>query len=1365
MGFDLYHKNQFTNLIHKFLSGISVIGIGFLFFVLFPFSTIHGQKAPFNLLQYGLEDGLSQVTINDMVFDDSGFLWIATQEGINRFDGNLFKHYTHSKKDTLGLSGNFITKLFKDSQGNIWIGTARNGLNIYYPSQNSISKISIPEFDLSQTTIRGIVEGPESKIYIAFEKEGVIKLDIQDTIKFDSRIESFDSETHELYKDPKGEIWVAYSNQIRTLNSKDQIVIPFNDKTMSMMRVDEKLFVGSENGFYEFDIKSQRSNKISLEKSGEIEASYIASIIEFDPNTLWIGSGNGLYLYNHRKGKVLKKIHAPNRQHNGLSNGTVQSLLKNENNQLFVGTANGLNMLCFAPSFFKNISKNIKGKHFSTLLNDDVVFSILKDEDNYWIGTSDGGLNLINEDKAYYFKEDRKIPHSIVGGTIRGIAKDNLNNRIWFASTRGLSFIDLVTFDPESPKFISLRHDPEDPNTISSNFIRDIALDKNGKLWVATASAGVFNFYYDADKKLKIEKYVHDSSDPGSMASNTSYRIIIDKDNGIWVGTDKGLCYLPENKNNSNTPSWKTFKKIHSNQSIGENVIYDILIDSQDRVWTGSRSGLSLLSSDGSFKSWYKQNQFPNDVVYSLLEDDFHHIWMATNKGLVRFDPKENVFSHFDVKDGIQSIEFNLHAKFKDNLGNLYFGGLKGITYFSPEHIDRIDVPQPIYFYELRIKDSVHEVSGIDLIRKESSMASLNFNHSDFPFYLKFSTLDFRTNKNTSLAYKLHPLDTDWHPIRNEEIHFLNLSQGSYTLLVNGFSRGKQWNAEPVVMNLKISPPWWGTWWAYLLYAFSFITLFYLFYSFLMTKKLAVNENIRLRELSEFRSNLFTNLTHEFKTPLMIISGLTQNLKDSILYKPKTSPSINLEVIDRNTTYLLELVKDILDLTKLEVKEEKLELKQSEIVSFIKYICDGFSAMAREKEIQFLLNDEIKSLVMDFDAQKLTKVISNLISNAIKFTPKNGKIVIQLEKSESKGVDFFQFDVIDNGIGMSKKDLEQVFDRFYKSKNVKSINAIGSGIGLSLARELVHLMHGTIEVESTLNVGSRFCVRLPITNQAPITNIHLDSIKPQKVFNSIPANYSNKNKPSNNKSPLILIVEDNPDVQFYLTACLSEYFQLIYAENGKAGFKMARDYIPDMVISDVMMPKKTGFEMCEELKNDLRTDHIPVILLTAKAQDKWRIKGLSCGADSYLTKPFIKEELLIVIEQLILKKNKLIEKFNKDYSGLIDKNRSLRRNNKFIDKTIDLIQQNLDNSDYGPSELAKDLNLSESQVYRKLRAIADKPTSIFIRTIRLEEARNMLENSDKTISEISFDTGFNDPSWFSRAFKETYGHSPSDHVK
>ena len=1369
MVFKLYNTDINIHLPFKFRLGIQTLGAFLLLFIfLFNYLKLQGQKTPSNLLQYGLEDGLSQVTINDMVLDDSGFLWIGTQEGLNRFDGTLFKHFKYSKKDSTGLSGNFITKLFKDSRGYIWIGTARNGLNFYDPSKNIIKKVISPEIDLTNSSVNGIIEGPKSKIWVAFEKEGVLALDPQNyegALKVDSTIQINGSEILAIYKDSKEKVWAAYPDHIRTLNSKNEIVIPFHHRVMSLIRVDDKLFIGSENGLFEYDIKSQNTKKVILEKYGEIETGFVSSIIEYDINSLWIGTGNGLYLYNYKKNKVLNKLHKSDRENNGLSNGTVQSLLRNGQNQLFVGTANGLNMLCFVPSFFKNISKDIKGKHFSTLLNDNVVFSIFKDHNNFWIGTSDGGLNLILEDRAYYFQEDLNQTHSIAGGTIRGIAKDIINNRMWIASTRGLSIIDLNTFDPVNPKFISLRHDTENPNSISSNFIRDIALDKKGILWAATASAGIFSIGYDSNDTFQIKKYVHDSSDSSSLASNNTYKITIDKENGIWVGTDSGLCYLPNNKKTDTILSWKRFKNKQSDKSIDENVIYDILIDSQDKIWTGSRGGLSVLSDDGKFESWHHQNQFPNDVVYSLLEDKQGHIWMATNQGLVRFNPERNEFSHYSNKDGIQSIEFNLHAKFKDELGNLYFGGLRGVTFFSPEHLDKLDIPQPVYLYELRIKESIQKVTDNTQNVSQSSLNSLHFNYNDFPFYLKFSTLDFRTNKNTALAYKLFPLDQEWNPIRNEEIQFLNLPPGSYSLMVNGLSRGKQWKSEPIVMNIKILPPWWSSWWAYIIYFLILITLFYLFYWFLLTKKLAVNENIRLKELREFRTNLFTNITHEFKTPLMIISGLTENLKDQIASKPKAKQNSHLDVIDRNTTHLLDLVKDILDLTKLEVKEEKLELKQSEIVSFIKYIFDSFSNMAKEKEIQFILNDEVQSLIMDFDSEKLSKVVSNLLSNAIKFTPRQGKIVIQLKKTEKKETHFFQLDVIDDGIGMSKKDLKQVFDRFYKSKNAKSINSIGSGIGLALTRELVHLMHGCIKVKSTLNVGSRFYVRLPITNKSPVSEIYLDHIKPPKIHNTTQIFYSNKNKIVGTKNPLILIVEDNPDVQFYLTACLSEYFQLIYAENGKIGFAMARDYIPDMVISDVMMPKKTGIEMCKELKNDLRTDHIPVILLTAKTQDKWRMKGLSCGADSYLTKPFIKEELLIIIEQLILKKNKLVKKFNTEYSSLIDKNRSNKNQNKFIDKTIHLILKNLDHSDYGPPDLAKDLCLSESQVYRKLKAITDKPTSLFIRSIRLEEARNMLEISDKTISEISVDTGFNDPSWFSRAFKEAYGHSPSDHLK
>lgn len=1312
---------------------------------------------------YGIENGLSQVTVNDMVFDDSGFLWIATEEGLNRFDGSLFKQFKNNPKDSLGLSGSFITKLFKDSEGNIWIGTARNGLNFYDSHKNTIQRVLIPEIDLSKTTVNGIVEGPESKIWISLENRGILKLDPKSFGTIEPQLDNNGSKILKLYKDSHDIVWGIYSDHIRQLNSNTNEIIAFDNKAMSLLRIGDKLFVGSENGFFEYNLMDQEMRKVALDTSEDTETIYVSSIIEYGENSLWIGTGNGLYLYDYKTGTVLNVLRKSEPNFNGLSNSTIQCLLMNKKEQLFVGTANGLNILSFTPSFFKNISKNIYGKHFSTLLNDNIVFSVYKEGHSYWIGTSVGGLNLIQEGAVHYFKEDKSNDQSIVGGTIRGIAKDERNNRLWFASTGGISFINLANFDPERPKFYSLRHDPEDTNSISSNFIRDIATDENGILWAATASEGVFSVHFDQQNNIKIKKYIHEADNEKSLASNNTFKITIDKENFIWVGTDNGLSRISPPKEGDTIVRCRNFKKTPSLISGSENVIYDILIDSQDRIWTGSRRGLSLMSENGEFESWYKQKQFPNEIIYSLLEDDSGHIWMATNQGLVRFDPEANDFSHYDSQDGIQSREFNLHAKFKDNLGVLYFGGIQGVTYFSPIHLDRLDVPQPIYLFEVRVQDTIVDIMDIQQTASSLINGSIKFHHNDFPFYLKFSTKDFRTNRNISLAYKLLPIDQNWNTMRNQEIQFLQLPSGSYDLLINGFSRGKQWNSEPVRMTIHILPPWWKTWWAYLFYSLILLALFFISYRFLITRKLAVSENLRLKELSEFRSNLFANITHEFRTPLMIISGLTQNLRDQIGPKSSTKHQPLWDVLDRNITYLLELVNDILDLTKLEIKEEKLQLKQSEVISFIKYIYDSFMAMAKEKKIDFFMNDEIESLMMDFDSDKLTKVVSNLLSNAIKFTPEHGKIVIQLKKTEIKGAAFLSIQVIDDGIGMTEKDVKQIFDRFYRSKNVKAVNSIGSGIGLALTRELVHLMGGNIHVDSTLNVGSRFCVDLPVTNKAPVTDLVLRNINPPKVLK--------KNTPFDSivskgkkKDHLVLIVDDSPDVQFYLTSCLSEKFELIYAENGKAGIKMALKYIPDMIISDVLMPEKTGYEMCCELKNDIRTDHIPIILLTAKNEDKWRIKGLSCGADAYLTKPFIKKELFITIEQLLIKKNKLILKFNKDYTSLVQKNRSTKDRSKFIDKTIQLILKNIDDSNYGPKQLAEELNLSESQVYRKLKAITDKSTSIFIRSVRLEEARNMLETTDKSISEIAYDTGFSDPSWFSRTFKETYGHNPSSHV-
>lgn len=531
---------------------------------------------------------------------------------------------------------------------------------------------------------------------------------------------------------------------------------------------------------------------------------------------------------------------------------------------------------------------------------------------------------------------------------------------------------------------------------------------------------------------------------------------------------------------------------------------------------------------------------------------------------------------------------------------------------------------------------------------------------------------------------------------------------------------------------------------------------------FVISRRIADSERKRLKEINQLKNSLFTNITHEFRTPLTVIKGMTSTIK--LKKKEHHELKNSLEIIDRNSDSLLHLINEMLDLAKIESGKMELNLVQADIIPFIKYLTQSFHSLAEEKNIKFSVHSEIEQLEMDLDVNKFTAIVTNLLSNAIKFTKQNGEVIVLLNKIQDKNTNYFVYKVKDSGLGISKEEQLHIFDKFYQVDNTSSRTEKGTGIGLSLVKEFVELMKGTIKVESTSGKGSMFIVKIPITNNAVLSDgSELVSSSSIPKSNVVPIELADLQSfdVDNKDLPLVLIIEDNLDVAHYIKTCLKEKYQILHAANGALGIEVALEKIPDVIISDVMMPEKDGFEVCKYLKTDEFTDHIPIIMLTAKATFEDRLTGLKHGADAYLTKPFNKTELLTRIDQLILVRKKMLSKFEKTGIERLLSENVKNSETKFLNKIIKVIHDNITHPDFGPAQLALQMHFSESQLYRKLKATSGKSTALFIRSIRLQKAKELVQTTDKTVSEVAYDVGFNDPSYFSRAFKEEFGLAPS----
>ena len=1192
-----------------------------LFFLLVSPSLFFGQELEYSIKQLSLEDGLSQVTINDVLVDNSGFSWIATQDGLNRFDGTNFKQFRYNELDSLTVAGQFINTLVEDLEGRIWVGSLGNGLSFYNKKKDIFLRVSLQYSNKKTETINDLAVDRNGAIWVASSFSGLHKLS---PVKKDTFLQEnyFAGQwISSIYVDDDEIIWIGNQHgEIYQLDSKQDnsyMEVPFftiKGEVNVFYRQGDYLYIGTHSGLYRYNLHTKNTVHIELNKNGEDANKNIKSFLPKGKNELWVGTESGLFLLDLHTNKTIVKIHAEEKQlDKKLSNNHVYCLTQLTSNQMLVGTYNSLNIVQISPSYFKTISKDKRGQH---LLNDNVVMSILRENNNLWVGTSNY-LNLITKDTTYIFKENQKDPFSLPGKGILSIKKDTLNDRIWIATIHGLAMIQLKTFNPENPKFQVFRNNPKDSNSINGDFVKDIAFDVNNNLW-GVGRNGMFQLQYNNEKDFQFRRFFHDANDMESLGYNLLNNITIDSTT-FWLGSYDGIIKVDFENTDYQKPKFTTITKIDSlDASISSNSIMKIFKDKKQRIWVGTGHGLNLHKKNSTFKSWVYEKQFPNPLIYSIEEGVAGNLWMGTSDGLVKFNPETERFLHYGIEDGIQNKEFNERASFRDSDGTMYFGGIGGISIFNPENLKNIDIPKPLYFSELKVKDKVVNVYNSPkkwLTTAIESTENLHFAYNDFPFYLNFSSVDYRFHKDVSFAYKLLPTDTEWHVLNDLEIQFLNLPAGDYTLLVNGFSRGKEWEQSPLEMKITIGSPWWATWVAYFCYALLIAVLGYSFYRFQLDKKMVQAESKRLRDIDQLKNSLYTNITHEFRTPLTVILGMADSLKTNLKEREFSNAENAIDMIKRNGGNLLHLINEMLDLAKLESGTMELQLVQLDVIPYVKYIGESFHSLAEEKNITLTIYSEIDELIMDIDTNKMLSILTNLLSNAIKFTQENGKIVVHLKHTKEKESSFFTVKIKDDGLGISKKDLPNIFDRFYQVDASTSRSEEGTGIGLSLVKELVIVMNGSIGVESKLGKGSTFYFKIPVFNSAiPVVNYKKD-IKSEKFpFSSEDTNSNhlpNGNKMSNSELPLALLIEDNKDVAYYLETCLKGKYQTIHALNGAIGIEMAFERIPDIIICDVMMPEKDGFEVCGILKKDERTDHIPIILLTAKVTVKDRIIGLS----------------------------------------------------------------------------------------------------------------------------------------------------------
>jgi signal transduction histidine kinase/ligand-binding sensor domain-containing protein/DNA-binding response OmpR family regulator len=1363
----------------------------FLYFTNFTFT----QSNTIKFKHIGSDEGLSQNFISCILQDKKGFMWFGTKDGLNRYDGYSFVVYQHDSFDSTTISSSYITTLFEDSRGLIWVGTLNGGLNCFDRKTETFKHINYSSGLLKNFIdyeIKSIAEDKDGNIWIAIRGFGLVRLIINNhspleiseqpvTLKSDDRNIPYFNIITCLKFDSKNMLWIGTENGLMKYNPVDKKITSYevrtkNTKAPSSMydknvgaiyeSKDGDFWLGTLSGLVKFD----RTNGTYRLYPHQYEIfrygwGRIIEITEDQSGKLWLASSADLMRFDPRTSAYSYYNNNP-LDPNSLSYSSISSIYIDRTGILWVGTSGmGINLYDSKAERFSTLTRNIPPK---SRISGYSIRAILEENDDIvWVSSEvvTKWNRKTGEIKSYEASSNNL---DAFGNTGAWSMVKSFDGKIWTATTEGV-----YRYDPETSTARQYKYNPNDSLGLPQKEVYSVFEDKNKNIWITTEN--YFCKLLDVQKGI-FRKFIYQHLPPANELARTI--IVQDHSGVIWLGTKDGLLRFDEDKG-----SFQRFKNDPLNaQTLSNNLIKSICVEpdsESDILWIGTAGG-GINRFDikkNIFTHFTEKDGLPNNVVYGILPDKNGNLWLSTNKGLSRFNPSEKNFRNYDFRDGLQSNEFNTGAYFLSKSGEMFFGGIKGLTHFYPENIKDNPNPPSIVITNMKIRDqNITSKNNLLLKMSVSESDEISLSHSDDVITFEFAALDFSAPEKNQYAYKLENFNKDWIYLgNNRSATFTNLPPGNYTFLVKASNNDGVWNESGIALRLIIKPPWWNTWWSYIIYGILFLTGLYLVRRYELNRirlknqlKLEKVETITLRNLDNLKSHFFANISHEFRTPLTLILGQIESVMSSDI---STKEKGKLQVANRNAKKLLTLINQLLDLSKLEAGSMKLKAEKQNLVLFLKNIFYSFEPLAEAKKIKLELNSQSENITVCFDPEKMEKIICNLISNALKFTLENGEIKLSIFNLPT-GI---EIQIKDTGIGIPEDRLQHIFDRFYQVDNSITREYEGTGIGLALAKELVKLHNGEIKVSSKEGEGTEFTVCFPfgelnddksiiseLSNNNPAQEHLGDDIKlPQqaKISDDQHQLYDNQNQ------EIILIVEDNSDVQAYLSEQLDKEYKVILADNGEKGISNAQNEIPDLIITDVMMPQMDGYQFSKAIRCNEKTSHIPIIMLTAKAGLDDKILGLEFGVDDFLTKPFSAKELKVRIKNLIYQRKELRKKFSTSTTIKPSEITVSSVDQLFLDKVIKTIETNFEDENFSVEKLADNMNMSVSQLNRKLNALIDQPPGQLIRSFRLQRAADLLKLNAATVAEICYKVGFNDQAYFSRAFKKQFGFSPTEYKK
>lgn len=1353
--------------------------------------------------------------------DRYGFLWFCTKNGLDRYDGYTTKRYLHDPDNAQSISGNLARAILEDKNGNLWIGTDKSGLNRFDPKSEIFTRYL--QDKLSEVKISHLYEDSFGMIWLSTLGSGLLQLnpETRDFIQYLPNKDDPNSLSHlkvrkvlEDQTSAEGNLWVATSNGLDYFRRKQQSFVHYrpNEKDPSSLSHElvfdlfydsnGSLWIGTGVSLDQFTPATKKflhyyPNKESA--SQVFNGNSINAIHEDQFNNFWIGTiTGGLKRFDRKKKYFYEYRHEPYNPYSLHFNLIKRhGLIEDSSGLLWILTETGINYLNLLASPFKNYQSqhdnpdSLSGNH---------IWEIYESANKHlWFGTYDNGLNYFDEknNRFIHYRHEPQNTSGISSNFIDSILVDR-DQTLWVGTNnRGLNRLDKN--DTEFQYYLE---------TIGNNIgnILDLLEDHQGYIWIATTS-GLFK--YDK-RKDHFSQYLPDDNNPNSLAHPWVITLYEDDLERLWIGTDGGLdLYDPENE------KFTHFKhNPELENSLSSNKVRTIYQSNDDFLWIGTEDGgLNRLDvKNKHFRHYGQKDGLPSNYVAGVLEDEQGYLWISAESGLSRFDPKTETFRNFSPEDGLLNNSFQISLK-RSN-GEIILGGSQGFTRFLPSEI--IDSSQPpkialtdfLIFnrsvpllssfssksthseeHDSKTQQTTTENENYYLKQSINHSKQITLTYKESMFSFEFAALDYLSPNKNQYAYQLEGVDKDWitTPANKRFATYMNIPAGEYVFKVKGSNKDGVWNEEGRSLKVIILPPIWLTWWAKLIYVLLTVALLVGIYSYrtssLRRRALALQHSVETRtlELSQEKNKVeqllhlknqeFANVSHEFRTPLtLILAPLAQvikNLKPDNIDKNIES----LGLVQRNGYRLLRMVDQLLNIESFQVNS----VTQKQPIAFgetTRLITEAFHGKAKENHIEFSVN-EIADINFDFTPDAFDKILLNLLSNAFKYTPVGGHVELSSKVVDNKEL---KVTVSDNGIGIPLDEQETIYERFSRTSKSKQENIQGAGIGLSLVKSLVEMHHGHISLNSEPNIGSCFDVSLPIVNPVSDNEVkkHTDkeliaqelmSIAYQASFSATKADDNIPNQEHQNK---ILIIEDNDDMREFIARSIEQNYQILTANDGEQGARIATEEVPDLIISDIMMPKLDGYQVTSQLRSQTTTNHIPIILLTAKNDKMSRLKGWRENADEYLTKPFDVDELNIRVKNLL----DIRDILKKRYSGKItiteQNNKNVAINdaqklqNKFICSLNQVLQKFYTNNQIKIPEIASALAMSERQLFRKMKSSMDMTPKEYLRNYRLEKSKELLITG-KNISSIAYEVGFSSQSHFSRCFKAYVGCVPTEY--